>query len=62
VSAAFFTLPGTTSYGGIICVAGILPLAVVPTPTDVSLKETKYFLFTGGKDTQVWTEDTFNTL
>ena len=40
VSATFLNLPGTTPYGGIICIAGLNPLAVIPTPTNPSLKVT----------------------
>jgi len=38
VAASFLSLPGSDSYGGIICISGLMPLAVIPTPQDLSLK------------------------
>ena len=58
VSATFLNLPGTTPYGGIICIAGLNPLAIIPTPTNPSLKVTKYFILAGKKDERVWYLDT----
>jgi predicted esterase len=50
ISAAFFTLPGIKSYGGIICVAGLNPLEITPSSFDPALKDTKYYIFAGDKD------------
>jgi predicted esterase len=62
ISATFLSLPGTTPYGGVICIAGLNPLAVIPTPKNPSLKKMKYFIFAGKKDERVWYSDTKRTI
>ena len=62
VATTFLYLPGDDSYGGIICIGGLLPLANIPTPQDIALKETKFLIFAGADDEKVWPWDTKDTI